>query len=290
MKINLKNLKESLLFTLGLLICTYIIYIRFILVRIPKPIPAEWNPWLFFLYFGLLLTYVSLLRHHINPPLYPSKLTKFLLTHVVKPLSSIFKDSLTVVHKRLVSENRMKARTLLHRIILHLGEFFQQNKLSAFTYVNTHVVLMILPRLITLFALAIDVILMHEFFYFYRGIFLLTIPIIWNVFLHFIKKQIQDQMGWYNCFIIAEVHPTQIICYPRGDTPETKKYQPTDDDYRQITHSVRLYLSTQLFLIDKLEPESIIFRTKRIHNLTTLMYVGYIVVWTHLVVIQLVNI
>lgn len=280
------KLKEIILLFLGLVICIYFIYIRFILKRLPKNVFQDWNPILLAIYVSLLILFVILLRNHIRPPSL-SRPAEFIIKNIISPVVSTYKKALAMVY--IILDENTPIQQPLHRIIEKCGEFLQHANLSIIGIANIYIFTTLLPRLATLLAMFIDVFLTHQFFYLYKIIWLLTIPLLWNVLLYLLRKQLENQMNWYTRFMDVEIKSGRLICTPKQNSILGNYYQPTEKDYKDITIGIQQHLSMKKLFLDKFKSGSLLFRLNRVYGLNLIIYLGYVIIWADLVILQLIQ-
>src|ERR1700744_4065476 len=194
--------QEATLFTIGLIIMSYLFAIRFLVVRAPKEISLSWNSIYFTLYCALTLFFVALLINHVFPRKTQSAADKFISERewlqkaILLPIHGIQK-SLDTLHRKLITDNRISVRPILNNFIMWVGKVADEfGPFRTETLAYVHIVLVMIPRLAVTLGLAVDIIFFHKFMYTYTAMWLLAIPLLWSVFFYLIKKQWQSKYEW----------------------------------------------------------------------------------------------
>jgi len=192
---------QKLLLILGSSFCLWIFYVRVILVRIPKEITFSCK---LCIAIYLLLATISgymllqeLYRRIYKTSSYKTSDNKILIAIKEKwllPLQNTYKASLSQVYEFFIDIHGGIIKELLHRcvILLHYivsSPYWYNVTMHRWIYVSIHV----LPRLCMVTAFLVDAMVYQYFHFLYKTIWVLIIPLIWNVSFYCLKKIVDLQ-------------------------------------------------------------------------------------------------
>src|ERR1700744_5801637 len=98
------NVKYYFFLLSGLLIASYIFYIRVILTRLPREITFEWNIWSFLLYTGLSLLFLYILKKQIHPNESKNKIIKKIKEYTIEKIHYWYTSSLSILFSALLQK------------------------------------------------------------------------------------------------------------------------------------------------------------------------------------------
>ena len=181
-----------LTFSFGMLICSFFFSARFLRERIPREILFEWDPWSFlFMFIMFILNCYLIITKLIGTQIKNGIVNKILLGIII-----IYKDSLLRMHKIFVKNNvsldLIFARScdFIYNIVLNHGKY-----LHIYCHIFFYFVI-VFPRFLVTICFFIDVVINKEFFYLYKIIWVLIIPLLWNIFYYGLEKFIMYRFSY----------------------------------------------------------------------------------------------
>ena len=189
----LENIYIILSIFTGFVITLYIIYIRLILVRLPRDLYVDISLVTFGIYLWILSIFVILFIYTIYKIFfYKEKPNRIDYLRYIRPILTFWNNSLESLDNYIKSlfENQWDFtvavglycyRKFFKKVVIELAIIF----------------FCILPKLIVVFAFLIDVLLYQRFNYFYKASILLIIPLIFNYIM-------------YSIFYLAETNIIQL--------------------------------------------------------------------------------
>jgi|ERR1700760_3624858 len=197
----LNTIYQKLLLILGSSFCLWIFYVRVILVRIPKEITFTCK--LCIAIYLLLATmsgymlFQELYRRIYKTSSYKTSDNKILIAikeKVLNPLQKTYKASLEQVyeffidiHGGIIKEALHRCVTMLHYIVS--SPYWYNVTMHRWIYVSIHV----LPRLCIVTAFLADAMVYQYFYFLYKTLWVLLIPLTWNVLFYCLKKIVELQ-------------------------------------------------------------------------------------------------
>jgi hypothetical protein len=209
-----KFIKTVILFFIGLAICSFFSYLRIILERIPHEIDFSWDIYQFFFSFALFLLFTYLVKKKIYPKESKNKIIRWVKEEILLKGVKIYENSLLIIHTKLMDIyiiSVLMKKCVLNFYKILLRKFYRNFRARFYVYFF----FVILPRILTTVFLFIDVIIFNEFYYLYKVIWVLIIPLIWDVYYYFTNKFIYLQLDFLKLFLDIE-----IITKPNPQNPK----------------------------------------------------------------------
>ena len=254
---NKKKLKKILLLVVGLVICSYFVFVRLLKERLPYEVDFSWNPYMLIFYMGLFLFFCYIIKQKVWPKESKNKLMGWVKEQALKA-SHFYDDSLDQGFNLIFSfrlNNRNYFGELLDKVCklikkLSYTKFYQNiyNKLC-FYYLVT-----IIPRLIITILFFVDMVCYNKFFLFYKYIWVLLIPFFWRIFFFILNAYFQH--GTRICFVFLDVTLTPIydedgkqawerLTWFRRKNPVLRGeiLNPTEEEYLDIEKEAPFFFS-----------------------------------------------
>lgn len=252
-KFNPKNkIKEFLLLILGLCICSYFFYIRFILKRLPTEIIFKYDILKFCIYFGLFLLFLYILIKKIYPKESKNKYIILIKEKLLLKILNFYTESLDKVSRFFILDHGI-SDIILYIICSSICEFFYMDftKKPYFREILFYFITL-LPNLLVTITLFIDVVIFNKYYYLYKIIWVLIIPLFYNIIYYIINKY--DKKAW--CFITTYFEGNFII----GETniipnytrkvfpPKIAKFALDEGQYKFLEENLFVFFNLHLLL------------------------------------------
>lgn len=169
---RINSLLQLYYFFLGVLIISYVLYVRVILNRVPKELylfePISYKL-IFMVISGITLSIFIIIKS-ISLLLYPNKISNNIFNTILSQISNIISDSLREVYNIIIS-NINNSYELISSLAYHFYEKFGKLHEGFFLFVSYII------RFFIVMAFLIDVFYFFELKYFYKALILLTISL-----------------------------------------------------------------------------------------------------------------
>ena len=273
---NLKNKSLTKLFYVlfGFFIISYIIYVRLILVRIPKYLimtnPLNYSliiimlTWIFICIFIIIKSIMSIFKFHSST----SKIQKILLNYY-----NIFYDSLTEVYQIIIN-NIENSYDIISYLAKTFYKYFGQITEGLFLYISYFI------RFIIVSSFLFDVFYLFQLKYFYKTLFLLIIPICINVFIY-IFKDIANNLEDAESFLSITVVGTD----PTTNEPIIDYRPRSGNEDIDLTYHIE-----QFVLCSKLNGYFYVYDFLASYynpRINIIIYFFYLIGWFHVLLINL---
>jgi hypothetical protein len=206
---------EIFTFLTGIFIISFIIWNRFIRVRLPKEILADGSlaeilgvTCLFLLFLILFLySFNKILPRKKNKESWVNKIILYISNnyYLNRILSFIINR---VIQAPIFVYNEVYKRVYMRPVIEYIGPRISA-KLNNYTKVF-YFILFVIPKMIVSICFFIDVIIHKEILYFYNSLVLLIIPLVLNVVLFVIQHHAVKQRERIEYFFVFEETETKI--------------------------------------------------------------------------------
>jgi hypothetical protein len=299
-----KFIKTVILFFIGLAICSFFFYLRIILERIPHEIDFSWDIYQFFFSLALFLLFTYLIKKKIYPKESKNKIIKWIKENIIsffaKKINDIYDKSLLTLYKELIDKHRIPiryGRNILQESIYKLDKFLSIDKYRTFAIrFYIYIFFVILPRILVTVFLFIDVIIFNEFYYLYKVIWVLIIPLIWKICYYLIKNHWIDQWEYYKIYLDIEIITDPIVLkekYNRVDsvTVVTRSYlndkfkslySITEEDYIFMINLIPIFVNVKADYVDFYDSDGPIFNKIIYVNCILFIYTTSAIVWGYM--------
>lgn len=234
---------------IGFVIVSYIIYSRLFMIRVPRDLYNTLTIIQVTFYVVILLYFVILLIYNCykfinkNKSKESSKYINFMLEILQNP-----KNPLIFLYDSLVSfDIFIKNNLPQHDIRRNYGHFIceklnyflaKKDPLSIYTLLG----LVIIPQFCCCFAFAFDILLYQNFYYFYKIIWFLIIPVVIHYIIYSIDFNTEAQLAYLNDFLIFKIigNNTESIPINIDKWYEIRQLLKTDDEKEDIFCAIYL--------------------------------------------------
>jgi hypothetical protein len=206
---------EIFTFLIGIFIIGFIVWNRFIRVRLPKEILADGSlaeilgvTCLFLLFLILFLySFNKILPRKKNKESWVNKIILYISNnyYLNRILSFIINR---VIEAPIFVYNEVYKRVYMRPVIEYIGSHLSA-KLTNYKEIF-YFILFVIPKIIPSICFFIDIVVYKEFFYFYNALVLLIIPLIINVILFVIQDHSLKQKDRIEHFFIFEEVDTKV--------------------------------------------------------------------------------
>lgn len=288
---------KKFLLILGSVICLYITYIRIVLQRIPHKIEFHFSPVLFVFYFLLTICFGYLALKKINLILFKSgaSSTSNLNLFIIK-MNNIYKNALLAVYDFFIDKERIPIKPLIRACMFKVNDiclYLQPTNLRTFFYI--YFGLCLLPRIIVALSLMCDVIIFQEFHYLYCTIWLLLIPLIWNILWYLIKECLNLDYEFISLFldieyitnnkILSEKYKSDkplIKCVRKNHPRILELYPLSDAEYEEMVNDVTKIFRVRDNYVEMYDASGLIYQMKFHHYSLFFIYLISFLSWFYL--------
>ena len=230
-KINFIKILEIFSIILGIFISLLILWNRVLRERLPRILDGNYEPYQMFVFVLLLFTslfsIIISIKNILNIPLEPKNkyIIKFIELELVKKISYYIYEYILKApeHAGIWFFNTIN----IIDYIRDFGCFIW--KQDPYKHTKILVYSMYIIRIFVSIIFLIDVLIFHQFFYFYKIAILLIIPVLFKIFLFVIKDSSEFNRKYYTEHYIVvesnkEINKFEIDFHPsyKGDTSEAK--------------------------------------------------------------------
>jgi len=221
---------EIFTFLMGLFIIGFIVWNRFIRVRLPKEILATDSTLIILSVICLCLCFLFLFLSNILLTEYKNKNKESWINKIILLVNNkyYYNKFINFIINRVIQApifvyNEIYKRVFMRPLIEYVGTHLS-TKLSNYKKIFYFIVFVI-PKMIVSVCFLIDVAIYKEFFYFYNSLGLLIIPLILNVVLFIIKHHAIRQRDRIEYFFVFEETETKVyISFQPHLTTEERKF------------------------------------------------------------------
>lgn len=282
--------------------------------RIPKEITFSGNFLFILLYLFLIVTFGYLLFQELyrclnNTPYYKESSNRFIIKFkdkVMTPVRDAYNESLIAVHEFFIDKHGGVLKDLIHKTIF-LVYFLIAKPYWKNPYLHRaiYIFILLIPRLIVIIAFLIDVTVYQYFYYLYKCIWLLILPLVWRIFFFLFKEHLQLQMLFTTIFFeINAIYDQSEVekKYSGKNAPvyEFKKinvseevlshypFIKTDEDYYMLQKNYQIYDYVDLAFIKIFENTGPIPMLSSMYNLISILIYGLsLFLWSYMLCMTL---
>ena len=294
-------LKELIFFTIGMIICSFFFSIRFLKERLPQKIEFIYDDWSFLCFFGLYIFFCILISKKLKNKVIKDKPVRWYHKIGLK-LINLYEKSLHSVYEIFIFRNDV-VQILLRQITegFYHKIYIPNKKIKSYIYIFFYF-FVILPRILVTICFFIDVLIFHKFFYLYKIIWVLIIPLLWRIFNYIIKSYIDDCMEnvetYFKITIVAYIkntpehndtpmyNYTPIYNYTYKKNEQIVKLCPiSEEEKTQIIHDfMPVFLAFLRIFDDILGPNGEIQNSKFYKIIILFLYILNALIWEYYVI------
>lgn len=215
---------RQILFFLGSALCLWIFYVRIIMERAPRDVTFTCKYCLGFyflamIFFGYLLS-KEIYRYINKTYKYKPISNKMFITFQEKflhPISNAYNTSLELVHTFFIDIHGGIIKDGLHHSLFKINSitekpFWDNPTLHRWLYIS----ILILPRVVVITCLIVDTVIFHRFFYVYKFLWVLLIPLSWKILFYCLEKHLTLQKLFTTIFfeihVIRDIEEVKLRC------------------------------------------------------------------------------
>jgi len=289
------KIQQFLLFLLGFSFCSFVFYRRLIKVRLPKEIIPEWD----IVYFLCCLILTIIFGVMLYEKIFSFKNPNQTFVKLQEKIKKIYDDALMEVFTFFVINRTKTIAPLLAHIVIKLVpiiEVLEGHYMLLYQYIILYFVT-ILPRQLMACALFYDIIILHHFYYTYKIIWILVLPVLWKVFFYTIKEYINYQESFLHLFFYVRViddpielaekynSKNKITSFKRNlNSLAAKEFHPTDYDYHCMIEDLTRFIYLRDRFINVYASEGDFPKLKVHHWLLITLYSLLTISWSTLAI------
>jgi hypothetical protein len=291
---------ELMLLIFGLFICTFIFYIRIILDRIPHEIDFSWNIYKFIVFFFLTVIILFLLKKKIFSKQKTNRFIEWINKNLLIKIITLYDSSLKKVYFHFIEWQNNIIKDFLQYCIFNLANFLELEiiRKHAYSSLIIYYFFVIIPRIIVLHCFLVDVIIFQKFYYMYKTIWLLIIPLIWNIIYYIIKEHANTQFLGFNLYLNIEIINNKDLLskYYNSDAHEmiiitinenssyAKEHPISKKEYQEFIQLVPKFLTVLRYYVYRFSEDSNIFYTYIYYYTQIYIYLIYFTIFTYFLI------